>query len=411
MDKKKILGGLLGILLGFIFSIPWILCYVYLERIVSYLALIIGFGILLGYKMINKKVYRTNKFVIYLFVSAILIIVVNTLIVMPVISLLRENLNVSIEFLMYLYSNKEVFSGVIGDLVISVLFTIIGVFPIINRLGTEGMGEQKEVTYEEFVGKVKEIYEKHDALQKENAIENKIINKEIEELNLKNTMYYLERMKTNFLIGSNGIKKSYYNEKNENRKTVTVKKVAFYLITILFGVVVGFGLAALDTNTEDTSTEYTYNYEISYKKQELLDDISIDLPDYMFMQDSEEIEEGGMYYYFLPTNINKSIFSCIEINQYEIVMFADENIKEFIDYSVDFYEQLNYTVHESTIEQINNEDVIFFKLEDSEGYIIYCYTTRVDRGTQETYFTVKEDADKNKLKEISTNIVKTIKTN
>ena len=191
MDKKKILGGVLGIILGFVFSIPWILCYIHLEMIVSYLALIIGFGILLGYKMVNKKVYRTNKFVIYLFVTAILIIVVDTLIVIPVISLLRENLNISIELLMYLYSNKEVFSGVIGDLVISVLFTIIGVFPIINKLGTEGMGEQKKVTYEEFVQKVKEIYEKHDALQKENAVENEIINKEIEELNLNNTLYFL----------------------------------------------------------------------------------------------------------------------------------------------------------------------------------------------------------------------------
>lgn len=411
MEKKKILGGILGILMGFIFSIPWILCYIYLERIVAYLALLIGFGILLGYKLVNKKAYKTNKFIAYLFATSILIIIVNTLIVIPVISLLKENVNVSMELLMYLYSNKEVFGGVVSDLVISVLFTIIGVFPIINKLGIEGKEEQKEVSYEEFAEKVKEIYEKHDALQKENAVENKIINKEIEELNFKNTLYYLERMKTNFLIGSNGLKKSYYNEKNENKKTANVKKVIFFICTIILGVALGIGLVALDTETENDKVVQEYNYEINYKKHDLSNDISIDLPDYMFLQESEEQEDGGMYYCFLPKNINKSIFQYIEINQYETVIFEDEYIEEFIDYSKEFYEELNFTVLESGIEEINNKKIVFFEFEDSEGSLVYCYSCREGNGTQEIYFTLNENADKTESREVITNILKTLTVN
>lgn len=411
MEKKKILGGILGILMGFVFSIPWILCYIYLERIVAYLALLIGFGILLGYKLVNKKAYKTNKFIAYLFATSILIIIVNTLIVIPVISLLKENVNVSMELLMYLYSNKEVFGGVVSDLVISVLFTIIGVFPIINKLGIEGKEEQKEVSYEEFAQKVKEIYEKHDALQKENAVENKIINKEIEELNFKNTLYYLERMKTNFLIGSNGLKKSYYNEKNENKKTANLKKIIFFICTITLGVALGIGLVALDAETENDDVVQEYNYEISYKKHDLSNNISIDLPDYMFLQESEEQEEGGMYYCFLPKNINKSIFQYIEINEYETVIFEDEYIEEFIDYSKEFYEELNFTVLESGIEEINNKKIVFFEFEDSEGSLVYCYSCREGNGTQEIYFTLNEDADKTESREVITNILKTLTVN
>ena len=408
MEKKKILGGILGILMGFVFSIPWILCYIYLESIVAYLALLIGFGILLGYKLVNKKAYKTNKFIAYLFATSILIIIVNTLIVIPVISLLKENVNVSMELLMYLYSNKEVFSGVVSDLVISILFTIIGVFPIINKLGIEGKEEQKEVSYEEFVQKVKEIYEKHDALQKENAIENKIINKEIEELNFKNTLYYLEKMKTNFLIGSNGLKKSYYNEKNENKKTANIKKTIFFIVLIVIGVALGIGLVALETEN-DVAQEY--NYEISYKKHDLLNNISIDLPDYMFLQESEEENEGEMYYCFLPKNINKSIFQYIEINQYDIVIFEDEYIENFIDYSKEFYRELNYTVLGDSVEEIDNEKTVFFELEDSEGSILYCYTCRKGNGTQEIYFTLNENVDKTQAKEAAINILKTLTAN
>ena len=410
MEKKKILGGILGILMGFIFSIPWILCYIYLERIIAYLALLIGFGILLGYKLVNKKAYKTNKFIAYLFATSILIIIVNTLIVIPVISLLKENVNVSMELLMYLYSNKEVFGGVVSDLVISVLFTIIGVFPIINKLGIEGKEEQKEVSYEEFAQKVKEIYEKHDALQKENAVENKIINKEIEELNFKNTLYYLERMKTNFLIGSNGLKKSYYNEKNENKKTANIKKVRLFVGIIIIGIALGIGLVALDTETENDVVQ-EYNYEISYKKHELSNDTSIDLPDYMFLQESEEQEDGGMYYCFLPKNINKSVFQYIEINEYETVIFEDEYIEEFIDYSKEFYSELNCTVLESGVEEINNEKIVFFEFEDSEESIVYCYTCRKGNETQEIYFTLNDNVDKVEVKEAIINIVKTLTVN
>lgn len=412
MDKKKLLGGLLGILLGFIFSIPWILCYIYLKRIVVYLAIIIGFGILLGYKTVNKNVYRNNKFIAYLFISSVLIIVINTLIVIPIAILLKENVNISTDFLLYLYSDKEVFSGIIYDLVISILFAIIGVFPIINKLGTEGKGEQQEVTYEEFAKTMKELYIKYNALEKQNAIENKVINEEIEQFNYKNTLRYLEQMKTNFLICSNGIGKSYYNEKNENKKSASKKKIILYTSIILIGIAIGIFLGLMDTEQNNNVVQEQskeISYEIQYEKQEL-SDISIDLPDYMFLQNSEEIEDRK-YYYFLPKNINKTIFKCIEINEYDYLIFGDEQIEEFIKYSEEFYTELKYKILENRIEEVNSSMMIFFKIQDSEENIVYCYTCRVNNQTQEIYFTLNDNVDENKIKEIINNIIKTIKSN
>lgn len=412
MDKKKLLGGILGIILGFVFSIPWILCYIHLEMIVSYLALIIGFGILWGYKLVNKKAYKSNKLIAYLFITSILVIIVDTLIVIPVALLLKEDLNISIDLIKYVYSNDEFFAGIIGDLIISILFTIIGVLPVINKLQIEGKGEATPISYEEFKNKVKEIFIKHDALEKEQAIDKEIIEKELEELNYKNSFYYFDKMKSSFLIGSNGTKKWYYNEKNESKLKVAIKWIIMLVIVVLVSGSVTWLVLDKTENNEYSKSKEEINYNISaYTTQELAEGVTIDLPDYMFLYNSEHDDEADTEdYSYLPRNIKDSIFDSIEIYYYYDYPIQDDEVELFKSFVESNFATNNYNVIESEITEINSKNVIYFKL---SGIIEDCTTNSYfvlgEDQVVELYFTCSENIDQEKFNSITNEIIKTIK--
>lgn len=412
MDKKKLLGGILGIILGFVFSIPWILCYIHLEMIVTYLALIIGFGILWGYKLVNKQAYRNNKLIAYLFITSVLVIIIDTLIVIPVALLLREDLNVSIDLIKYVYSNDEFFAGIIGDLIISILFTIIGVLPVINKLQIEGKGEAIPISYEEFKNKVKEIFTRHDALEKEQAIDKEIIEKELEELNYKNSFYYFDKMKSSFLIGSNGTKKWYYNEKNESKSKVAIKW--FIMLVIVFLVSAGVTWLVLDKteNNEDSYPKQEINYNISkYNTQELAEGVTIDIPDYMFFYNSE-YDEGSSteYYIYLPKSVKNGIFNSIEIYYYYDYVIGEDEIELFKSYLENNFETESYNIIESKTMDINNRKVVHIKIDEMlENCITNSYFVIGEEQVVELYFTSIENIQQEKFDSITNDIIKTIK--
>ena len=380
--------------------------------IVSYLALIIGFGILWGYKLINKKAYKSNKLIAYLFITSILVIIIDTLIVIPVALLLKEDLNVSIDLIKYVYSNDEFFAGIIGDLIISILFTIIGVLPVINKLQIEGKGEAIPISYEEFKNKVKEIFAKHDALEKEQAIDKEIIEKELEELNYKNSFYYFDKMKSSFLIGSNGTKKWYYNEKNESKLKVTIKWIIMLAIVVLVSGSVTWLVLDKTENNEDSKSKEEINYNISaYNTQELAEGVTIDLPDYMFLYNSEHDEEANTEdYSYLPRNIKDSIFDSIEIYYYYDYPIKDDEVELFKSFLESNFATNNYNIVESEITKINSKNVIYFKL---SGIIENCTTNSYfvlgEDQVVELYFTCSENIDQEKFNSITNEIIKTIK--
>ena len=380
--------------------------------IVSYLALIIGFGILWGYKLVNKKAYKSNKLIAYLFITSILVIIVDTLIVIPVALLLKEDLNISIDLIKYVYSNDEFFAGIIGDLIISILFTIIGVLPVINKLQIEGKGEATPISYEEFKNKVKEIFIKHDALEKEQAIDKEIIEKELEELNYKNSFYYFDKMKSSFLIGSNGTKKWYYNEKNESKLKVAIKWIIMLVIVVLVSGSVTWLVLDKTENNEYSKSKEEINYNISaYTTQELAEGVTIDLPDYMFLYNSEHDDEADTEdYSYLPRNIKDSIFDSIEIYYYYDYPIQDDEVELFKSFVESNFATNNYNVIESEITEINSKNVIYFKL---SGIIEDCTTNSYfvlgEDQVVELYFTCSENIDQEKFNSITNEIIKTIK--
>lgn len=126
---KGILGALLG---GIVASIPWILVYVYANMIYSILAVIIAMGALKGYQLFHGKVDR--KLPIILVIVSLLSITLSTLVIIPCLLIVKNSGTISIANLNLLYSNEEFIRALIGDYVISVLFTILGISGVISSV-------------------------------------------------------------------------------------------------------------------------------------------------------------------------------------------------------------------------------------------------------------------------------------
>lgn len=129
---KGIIGGIIG---GIVAAIPWILMYIYGNMLVSILAAIIAFGVNYGYRLLKGKV-DTKLPLIITIISLVIVIVVTTVIV-PLLLLGKEGYNASIANLQILYQNSEYVSAVARDLVISIVFTILGISGIVRKIKAE----------------------------------------------------------------------------------------------------------------------------------------------------------------------------------------------------------------------------------------------------------------------------------
>lgn len=127
-----IIGGLIG---GVIAAVPWILMYVYGGYILSILAAFIATGFLFGYRKLNGPINKNTPAIIG--ISSVLIIVIVTLVVIPLIALNQEEIPATFENLKILYEYSDFFKSIMGDLVVSVIFTILGIGGVLNQIKQE----------------------------------------------------------------------------------------------------------------------------------------------------------------------------------------------------------------------------------------------------------------------------------
>ena len=131
--KQSYLLGILGALLGgLIASIPWIVMYVYLEMMWSFLAFIIGYGAFLGYKKFNGKMDIKVPYIIG--IISIIVVIFTTLYVIPTLLIIKEGITPSMEVISFLYSDSEFKGAIVQDLIFALLFTVLGVSGIFKTL-------------------------------------------------------------------------------------------------------------------------------------------------------------------------------------------------------------------------------------------------------------------------------------
>ena len=202
MNKRVLsyVGALLG---GFLFTIPWILVYIYGQMLFSILATFIAYGALLGYKKFGGEINKDTKGVIIS--VSLIVITITTLITL-------ENKNPQRKNLKLIYSISEFKIIILRDLIVSIVFTIIGISGVISKLKSqvdEDVSNKKLGELE----KVKIAFQKYNATNKYSAVDKYSI------LNLINN----DKALFNRLLISQIIKKyhgKYYFSENAEKNTL-----------------------------------------------------------------------------------------------------------------------------------------------------------------------------------------------
>ena len=180
--KNNYVLGVLGALIGaFVGSIPWILMYVYGNMMYSLLAILIVLCGYYGYKITKAKIDR--KLPVILSITSFVAITVTMFLIIPICLMMKEGLTVSLESIQALYQYDEFFGAIIGDYVIALLFCVLvisGIIVNLNKQLKEGVDAKdiklmsqdlgNQVASNEDIEKVKEIFDRNNALDKHSAV-------------------------------------------------------------------------------------------------------------------------------------------------------------------------------------------------------------------------------------------------
>ena len=131
--RNKYLLGIIGATIGaFIGVIPWILVYIYGNMIVALLSILVAVGSYQGYRITKATIDK--KLPVIVAITSVLAITVATFIIIPLGLFAKEELGATFENLEFIYGESEFKRAIIGDYVISLLFTVLGIGGIISNL-------------------------------------------------------------------------------------------------------------------------------------------------------------------------------------------------------------------------------------------------------------------------------------
>lgn len=401
--KKNNALGILGAIIGAIlFSIPWIIAYVYLNYILSLLAMVIAFGSFYFYKLFGGEV--TKKTSIVVTISSLLSITLATFVFIPLCLMLKENIAINAENISLVYQNSEFIGALVSDYLVSLLFTALGIGGIIRSINQQAYqvngSEIKDLTSDD----VQSIYEEYGALSKDKAVPNSLI--------LGRVPYKeLRRLEKEGIIVPKGTK-SYFdieavtnkekgkeNRKKDIRNSVVIILIIILLSAILTGIVIALDNGEDDINVNDKIEDMTITYQ----------DLSLTIPN-TFVKDKEN--EGSAVY----SNNNYENDAVYQI-MFDYMMDDKEDGKQLFDdyvtYLKGYFEILEENKSTSalggviyllkSIEYPNEYYYVNVSHDDKGLYAISFYTYIEDNRAKDTKI--------NELKEESNTYLSTLKYN
>lgn len=257
--KTSYITGILGAILGgAIASIPWVLMYVYGNMILSLLAIIIGAGAFYGYKLCKGKM--DAKLPMIIMIISIVVVTIITFAVIPLLLLKHNGYYVSMENLKTLYQNSEWFSAIIRDYIISVVFTLLGASVVTSSIKKQLLANSENITLDlsnqgeqqklknDAIEVIKPIFEKYNAVDKENTMTKEEVLAETEGPSGK---IYFSFLKNSGLIKK--VKGQYYYSVEDEDKKQKRKVNVWFIITTIILVILAFGIAFQDNTTENSN--------------------------------------------------------------------------------------------------------------------------------------------------------------
>lgn len=401
--KKNNALGILGALIGAIlFSIPWIITYIYLNYILSLLAMVIAFGSFYFYKLFGGEV--TKKTSIVVTISSLVSITLATFVFIPLCLMLKENIAINAENISLVYQNSEFIGALVGDYLVSLLFTFLGIGGIIRSINQQAYqvndSEIKALTSDD----IQSIYEEYGALSKDKAVPNSLIlgrvpYKEIRRLE-KEGIIVPKGTKSYFDIEAvTNKEKGKENRKKDIRNSVVIILIIILLSAILTGIVIALDNSEDNINVNDKIEDMTITYQ----------DLSLTIPN-TFVKDKEN--EGSAVY----SNNNYENDAVYQI-MFDYMMDDKEDGKQLFDdyvtYLKGYFEILEENKSTSTlggviyllksIEYPNEYYYVNVSHNDKGVYAISFYTYIEDNRAKDTKI--------NELKEESNTYLSTLKYN
>ena len=350
---KGILGAILG---GLVASLPWILAYVYGNMIIAALAIIIAIGALKGYQILNGKVDK--KLPIIIAIISLLCVTISTVVIIPLLLLLKEGVGASLTNLELLYSDSEFFAALMGDYIISVLFTILGMSGVIKTIKTEIENSKDKDNIKVEIGngtkqdreKIIQYFLTKNAVDANTATEIE----ETAELN-ENALASLIQ---NAVIVKKG-DKYYYSFENDEKNKKAEKKSAIFVgifIAILVGLMVFFGLSDSKENEIDTS----------YRAPK---DITFEISD----QYIEHTEEGTVNeWYYLHKNDIAGGTGSIYVSYFEGELTFDKETLSSVKASLESISGVQKVTEGKQFKTSSNYDAIEYVM-TLKDYTTYAY--------------------------------------
>ncbi len=287
MNIKGFIGALIGSIL---FSLPWVLLYVYGGYMLSLFAAIIGTGGLIFYKLFGAKVSKRTPTIIL--ITSLISITIAIFVLIPCFLLLKEGYGFDLEMFKKLYNSNNFVNGIIKDYIISIIFTLLGISGILRNINNEiyNINDNEDIltkSYEEQIKILKEIFIKYNSFNKNNAIPKSVI---LSNLKYKNNFIFLKNMEKRGIIVNN-FNKYYFDEEAINnekkgKKNYIKQTIKVFFITSFITLIVLFGFILLMPSNEELKD---YNYK----------NITIKLPENL-----EKQNETDTYEYYINSEMS-----------------------------------------------------------------------------------------------------------
>lgn len=384
---KGILGALIG---GILFSLPWVLVYVYLNYILSLLAAVIALGAFTFYKLFGGMVDKKTPLIIG--ISSVLSVTLAMFVIIPMFLLFKEGYGFDINKFKLLYMNDTFVSAVLKDYITSLLFTILGISGVISNIrhsvyskdenNAESTNYIENYSDEEQINIFREVFASYKAFDKKSTVPSSII---LSKINSKNKNAIFTKLQKRGIIVTTLTGKCYFNEEAINNPAVGKKAYTNFVLKIVF---IALAICAVFTTfalISDSSYDESHTTKDIKEKPFTFNNISISLPEtYKLGESTESYEVLSNYGKTGPTQIMLQQVG-IAVKDDEKVSYKDnyvkyigesEDIKDTKEVKVDGLEAYRiFSIHKKYTDEYYYTYLIFGS---SNTYIITFYDNITD---------------------------------
>lgn len=360
-----VIGALVGALIG---AVPWVLMYIFANMMYAILSMLIVICSFYGYKLTKAKIDK--KLPVILAITSFVSITVTMFIIIPICLMIKEGVPISLDSIQLLYQYDEFTSALMTDYMISLLFCALvagGIIFNLNKQLKEGVSDKdiKIISQEagtdafpkEDIDKVKDIFEKNDAMSKNHTITKELIMEDIiKEFGEDKGEKIFNYLKVQQIIKKKS-NKYYFSEKSQKNifYRYGLASIKTFVIVMAIAIIVACIIIFSEENSKNNMNKINTNEMDSTYEMES-DGIDLEFPEGMAIMTDEQIE-----YYFGADYVY--VYDCVSVSEdFQKMVMVFTTYKSNLD--------KEYTVEEFLKASMNDDSIQIEEVEIN-GHTFY----------------------------------------